>query len=141
MFTVLSWKSHGNFRMTFPPPANWCETPRKNSDIFCHRLTPANYFARHFYGTRLSFVFNFMSFMCHLSIICVTRMSVVCAPLPFVYLSYVLVCHLYVILMYSYVTHMSLLCTSMSFACHLYIIRMSLVCTFVSLVCIFTMNP
>ena len=48
---------------------------------------------------------------------------------------YVLVCHPYATRMYSYVVHMSLACTRMSFVCHSYTIRMSLTCTHMSLVC------
>ena len=106
----------------------------------------ASYFARHWYVTHISFVFNCMSFLCHPSIICV---SLVC-------LSYVLVCHSYVPRMYSYVIRMSLVCIRMSlvctrmlFVCHSYILAChsyvlvchSYVTTRMSLVCVFTMNP
>ena len=63
------------------------------------------------YVTRLSFVFNCMSFFCHPSIICV---SLVCQ-------SYVLVCHSY-IPMYSYVIRMSLVYIRKSLVCHSYVL-------------------
>ena len=109
---------------------------KENSDIFNDRQASlsASYFARHWYITRMLFLFNCMSLLCHTNIICaslvrhlyVTRMSFVCH-------SYVFVCHSYVTRMYSYVTLMSLVCTRMSLlsysyvlVCHSYVTRMCL---------------
>ena len=73
-----------------------------------------------------------MPFVCHLCVICVSfvcrshfvYMSFVCALMPSVCHSYVLVWHLYVTRIYSYVTCMSLACTRMSPLCHSYVTRL-----------------
>ena len=86
----------------------------------------------------------------------IIRMSLVCTRTSSVYHSYILVCHLCVTCMYSYVTLIhsyviciSLVCTLMPSVCHSYVvvyhlyvtrmysyvIRMSLVCTRMSSVC------
>ena len=66
--------------------------------------------------------------------------------MSFVYHSYVLVCHLYITRLYSYVIWISFVCTRMPSLCtrilsscvtrmYLYLIHMSLVCTRMSFVC------
>ena len=73
-----------------------------------------------------------MPFVCHLCVICVSLvcrshfvyMSFVCALMSSVCHSYVLVWHLYVTRIYSYVTCMSLVCTRMSPLCHSYVTRL-----------------
>ena len=81
----------------------------------------------HLYVTRMysfvicmSLVYTRTSLVCHLYVLpaCysyVTRMLSV-------YQSYALVCHLYVTRMYSYVIHVSLVCTRMSSVCHSYVL-------------------
>ena len=57
---------------------------------------------------------------------CITCVSFVChsycTGIPFVCHSFVLVCHLYVTRMYSYVIPMSLVCTRMPSLCHSYVL-------------------
>ena len=82
------------------------------------------------------FLLNLMSSACHSNVIrmsChsyvirmylyMTRMSLVCTPIPFICHSYIICtspfCHLYVLVCYPYVTRM-----------YSYVIRMSLVCGF-----------
>ena len=91
---------------------------------------------------RVNFIFlsNCMSSVCHSNVI---RMSLVYTRMSSVCHSYVLVCHPYVIYIYSYVTRVSLVCTRMLSVCHSYVLacdpyvtrmysyvtRMSLVCS------------
>ena len=86
-----------------------------------------------FLSNRMSSV---MSLECHSHVI-----SFVCQ-------SYVLVCHLHVTRMYSYVNRISLICTRMSsvchshrLVCHPYVTRMYSYVIRMSLICGFTMNP
>ena len=84
-----------------------------------------------------------------MSILCAHVLSI-CTCMTFVCQLYVLVlCHLYVTRMYSYIVRMSLVCTCMSSVCHSYvlighlyitrmysdIIRLSLLCTRILSVC------
>ena len=74
-----------------------------------------------------------MSSVCHSYAI---RMSLVCSRMPLLGHWYVLVCHLYVSCMYSYVVRMSL----NVLVCHPYVIRMYSYVIRMPLICGFTMN-
>ena len=67
-----------------------------------------------------------MSLVCHSYVICIYS-YVICIPFMCTCMSFV--CHLYVTCIYSYITRTSLVCTLMSFVCHSY-----------ALVCGSTMN-
>ena len=89
--------------------------------------------ACHSYVTRMCLYLSLctrMLFICHSYILYVIRMSLSSTRMSSVCHSYVLICHPYVIRMYSCVIRTSLVCTRKSSLCQSYVIRMSLVCGF-----------
>ena len=80
---------------------------------------------RSYLEPRMSFVFNCLSLLCNLNIICVTHVLIVCTRMSFV------MYNSYVILIPFVCTFMAFLHHSYVLACHSYVTRVSFVCFFV----------